>query len=202
MGAAKTVPVAATGSQAARRQRVIDAAMELGAEGGYDAVQMRDVAARAGVAMGTVYRYFFSKDHLLAACLAHWSELLEKQLSKSPARGATPADRVVDALGRATRTMARQPKLAGALVTAVSSPDQGVVECQEQVTATMDRVIRSAIGEPGPPEVDSLTRILGYVWYSTLMGSLNGWSSVGKVGEELETAARLLLRGAEAPPGR
>src|SRR5579884_3629276 len=55
-----------TRAQQARRQRVVDSAMTLALEGGYDAVQMRDVAARAHVAMGTVYRYFSSKDHLLA----------------------------------------------------------------------------------------------------------------------------------------
>ena len=55
-----------TTSQAARRGRVIEAALTLGADGGYDAVQMRDVATTAGVALGTIYRYFSSKDHLLA----------------------------------------------------------------------------------------------------------------------------------------
>ena len=57
-----------TPNQAARRDRVLEAAMDLAGEGGYDAVQMRDVAARAQVALGTIYRYFSSKDHLLAAC--------------------------------------------------------------------------------------------------------------------------------------
>ena len=46
------------------------AALQLGADGGYDAVQMRDVAASAEVALGTIYRYFPSKDALLAAA---WS---------------------------------------------------------------------------------------------------------------------------------
>ena len=53
-------------NQAARRERVIAAAVDLASEGGYDAVQMRDVATTAGVALGTIYRYFSSKDHLLA----------------------------------------------------------------------------------------------------------------------------------------
>ncbi|TML66926.1 MAG: helix-turn-helix transcriptional regulator, partial [Actinobacteria bacterium] len=57
-----------TPNQAARRDRVLDAALVLAAEGGYDAVQMRDVATRAQVALGTIYRYFASKDHLLAEC--------------------------------------------------------------------------------------------------------------------------------------
>ena len=53
--------------QRERRRRIIDAAMELAAEGGYDAVQMREVAARAEVALGTLYRYFASKERLLVA---------------------------------------------------------------------------------------------------------------------------------------
>ena len=56
-----------TANQAARRTRVLEAAIELASEGGYDAVQMRDVATRAQVALGTIYRYFSSKDELLAA---------------------------------------------------------------------------------------------------------------------------------------
>src|SRR5262249_57103235 len=64
-----------TPNQAARRARVLDAALALATEGGYDAVQMRDVASRAQVALGTIYRYFSSKDHLLAACqLETWRE--------------------------------------------------------------------------------------------------------------------------------
>ena len=43
---------------AARRQRLIEAAVGLAAEGGYEAVQMRDVAARAEVALGTLYRHY------------------------------------------------------------------------------------------------------------------------------------------------
>ena len=47
---------------AARKERLIAAATALAAEGGYDAVQMRDVAARAEVALGTLYRHYASKD--------------------------------------------------------------------------------------------------------------------------------------------
>src|ERR1039458_5412883 len=92
-----------TRAQQARRQRVIDAAMALGLDGGYDAVQMRDVAARADVAMGTVYRYFTSKDHLLAATLVHWVEQLDARLAQLPAQGDSAAIRVIEVLDRALR---------------------------------------------------------------------------------------------------
>ena len=85
-------------AQQARRQRVVDAAMLLGLKGGYEAVQMRDVAGRADVAMGTVYRYFTSKDHLLAATLVHWVEQLDARLAQAPARGDHAAERVLDVL--------------------------------------------------------------------------------------------------------
>ena len=53
--------------QAQRRARVVAAAMALAAKGGYDAVQMRAVSTEADVALGTIYRYFSSKDQLLIA---------------------------------------------------------------------------------------------------------------------------------------
>src|ERR671923_101750 len=93
---------ALTPNQAARRQRVIDAAMKLAAEGGYDAVQMRDVGKEAGVALGTIYRYFASKDHLLAACQVEFARDIQRRLEEKPAQGDTAGDRVVDVLRRAT----------------------------------------------------------------------------------------------------
>ena len=121
----RPVPRTLTRAQQARRQRVVDAAMALGLDGGYEAVQMRDVAARADVAMGTVYRYFTSKDHLLAAALVHWVEQLDSRLAQLPAQGDSAAVRVIDVLDRALRAMGRQPQLVGAVFTALASPGSG-----------------------------------------------------------------------------
>jgi AcrR family transcriptional regulator len=187
------VPRTLTRAQQARRQRVIDAAMSLALDGGYEAVQMRDVAARADVAMGTVYRYFTSKDHLLAASLVHWVEQLDSRLAQSPAQGASPAERVIDALDRALRAMARQPTLVGAVFTALASPDPAASECQQQVTVLMEGIITRAIGEPQPPDISDRARILGHVWYSALVGWVNGWSNMNRVHDELVVAIGLLL---------
>lgn len=182
-----------TKAQQARRQRVIDAAMNLGLEGGYEAVQMRDVASRADVAMGTVYRYFTSKDHLLAATLVHWVEMLDARLSQQPARGSCPAERVLDVLDRALRAMGRQPRLVAAVFTSLSSPDPGAVGCQEQITKLMEGIIGRAIGEPQPPDASDRARMIGHVWYSALVGWINGWSTMTRVYYELSVAVRLLL---------
>ena len=59
------VPLAdMTSRQLVRRAKIIEAVIELIADVGADAVQMRDVAKRSGVALATVYRYFNSKDYL------------------------------------------------------------------------------------------------------------------------------------------
>src|SRR5919202_1473547 len=70
-----------TPKQSARRRRVIQAAMTLASKGGYDAVQMRDVAAAANVALGTLYRYFPSKDQLLVAALGEWAGELPRRFA-------------------------------------------------------------------------------------------------------------------------
>ena len=45
-------------AQRERRRRILDATIALANEGGFDAVQMREVADNADVALGTLYRYF------------------------------------------------------------------------------------------------------------------------------------------------
>lgn len=186
-------PRALTRAQQARRQRVIDAAMALGAEGGYEAVQMRDVAARAGVAMGTVYRYFSSKDHLVAAGLVYWAEQLARRVSATPSRGATPAARVGEVLDRALRAMARQPKLVAAVFASMASADAAAVACQRQVARSMEDIVASAIGVRRPPDYAERARMIGHVWYSSLVGWINGASDIDRVHDELVVAVGLLL---------
>lgn len=52
--------------KAATRERIVAAALDQVAEGGYDSAGVQAVAARAGVAVGTVYRHFPSKAGLFA----------------------------------------------------------------------------------------------------------------------------------------
>lgn len=183
-----------TKSQAARRERAIRAALELGAEGGYDAVQMRDVAQRADIALGTLYRYFSGKDHLLAAALVEWANDLEQRVNVRPPKGDTTADRVVDILRRATRAMEKEPVLSAAVVRALSTGDPQVSSCQEEVSAVMYRIQARAYPDDFPADVrDRISRALGHVWFSSLMGWVNGWVGIAEAGDELASATHLML---------
>ncbi len=182
-----------TPNQAARRERVLDAAMSLAAEGGYDAVQMRDVATRAQVALGTIYRYFSSKDHLLAACQLELWRAMADRFERRPPQGATPADRVVELLTRAMQAAEREPRRTAALVTASASPDPAVRDCQIELMATMDEVIAAPMGDLDPVLRARVVRTLRMAWFGWLVGWVNGWNDTATVNAELESAIRLLL---------
>jgi AcrR family transcriptional regulator len=183
-----------TPSQAARRERVLRTSLELGAKGGYDAVQMRDVATEAGVALGTIYRYFSSKDHLLAAAMVEWVSDLERRVGQRPPKGETTAERVRDVLSRATRAMEKEPLLSEAVVTALLSPDRGAASCQEEVSASMVRILSHALGDDFDPDFQAqVTRTLGHVWFSALIGWVNGWSGMDRVANEVDLATHLIL---------
>jgi AcrR family transcriptional regulator len=182
-----------TPEQRDRRRRIIDAAFELGAERGYDAVQMRDVSAIANVSLATIYRYFSSKDHLLAAAMTEWTARLQARVAQSPPRGDTAADQLVDVLGRACRAMARQPKLSAALVRALSSADAGVQESAVQVQGQIEAMARGILSRVDPGVRSDILAVLGHVWYSTLVGWANGRIDFGQVTAELNRAVHVLV---------
>src|SRR5690606_5265240 len=103
-------------SQNQRRKRIIQAAAALASRGGVEAMQMRTVAERAGVALGTLYRYFPSKMDLVVAVVSEEFELLEQSIERRPPSAPDAAGRAVDVLMRATRGLMREPELADALI--------------------------------------------------------------------------------------
>jgi AcrR family transcriptional regulator len=64
-----------------RRRRILDAALELFAEQGFDQTTVQAIAEKAGVAIGTVYLYFRSKEHVLHALHEEFHRGLEAGFS-------------------------------------------------------------------------------------------------------------------------
>src|SRR5436190_711337 len=94
---------------AARRDAIVQAAGALAAEGGINAVHITPVAQRAGVATGTVYRYFPSKDDLVAALVAAVSE----RETGAMRRAAEAAPGPLSALAAAITTCAARALIEG-----------------------------------------------------------------------------------------
>jgi AcrR family transcriptional regulator len=87
---------------AARHAAIIDAARAAGSEGGMAAVQIAPVARRAGIAAGTVYRYFPGKTDLVTALL---NEIAEREIG-AVRRAAAIAPGPLSALAAAITTFA------------------------------------------------------------------------------------------------
>jgi AcrR family transcriptional regulator len=178
---------------AARKQRLIAAATELAAEGGYDAVQMRDVAGRADVALGTLYRHYASKDQLLLAALAAQAAALRERLDQRPPRGDAPAARVADVLRRATRALERQPRVTHAMVTAMSVSDDSAAPIKQEITETLRAIIVDAVDGTPVPDLDDVVRVLGSVWFAELTFWSGGLTDAGAMADHLARAAALVL---------
>ena len=180
---------------AARKRRLLDAATQLAAEGGYDAVQMRDVAARAEVALGTLYRHYSSKDQLLVAAMAQQAATLRERMDQRPARGTTAAERVADVLARASRALERQPRVTQAMLTAMSSPDTATIPVKDDINATMRAIIAGAVGETPVVQLDDVIAVLGAVWFAELTFWSTGLRNGTSMADNLARAASLLLDG-------
>jgi AcrR family transcriptional regulator len=182
---------------AARKERLITAAVALAAEGGYDAVQMRDVAARAEVALGTLYRHYASKDQLLLAAMAQQAATLRERLVQRPPSGDTPAARVSDVLRRASRSLERAPLVTKAMLAAMSSSEEAAVPVKLEVDTTLRAIIADVVDDDGHctkfADLDGIVRVLGSVWFAELTYWSNGLNPSSSMGDNLASAAELLL---------
>ena len=193
-----------------RSRRIVETAVELAEKGGFEAVRLRDVAAHAGVALGTLYRRFRSKEDLLLAALE--LEILdhEQLLERRPPRGATPLERLTSFFQTMTRALCRRPNLARALVRAVAS---GEPELTQKVAAFHTRIEdlitdvlrgRAASGAPEPPSDDerTLAATLQLVWFASLVGWAGGLHGQAAIVDQTRTAAELMLQGRRSIPCR
>ncbi|MFZ5847452.1 MAG: cholesterol catabolism transcriptional regulator KstR [Actinomycetota bacterium] len=189
-------------AQRDRRKRILDATIALASKGGFDAVQMRAVAERADVALGTLYRYFPSKIHLLVSALAREFEQANTNFDRRPIPGDTAPDRVMYVLSRTTRALQRDPNLTEALTRAFMFADASVANEIHVVGMHVTRMLMRAMRNPDatsdqiePTEDDiAIAKVIGDVWLASLVQWVTGRASAGDVSKSMDVAVRLLLR--------
>jgi AcrR family transcriptional regulator len=186
-----------------RTDRILQVAIELAERDGYDAVRLRDLAAQAGVALGTVYRRFACKEDILAAVLQLQVNALHEAVSSQAIPGDTPLQRLETFFSMATHMLAERPKLASALLRTVAS---GEPDTSERVTRYYDRmaeilvlVMRGDASDAYPTEDEVLVgRLLQNVWFGALVGWTGGLHGPDEVVRLTSRAAALLLTGLES----
>ncbi len=184
-------------AQRDRRKRILDATITLATQGGFDAVQMRAVAEQADVALGTLYRYFPSKIHLLVSALGREFEHAEARLTGRPIEGDSSAERVIHVLRTTTRGLQGDPHLTEALTRAFMFADSSVAAEIHAVGMQLTSMLTKAMH----PERDTLTdddvaiaRVIGDVWLSALVSWVTGRATAAETAAHMERAVHLLLR--------
>ncbi|HNP56712.1 MAG TPA: cholesterol catabolism transcriptional regulator KstR [Gordonia sp. (in: high G+C Gram-positive bacteria)] len=188
-------------AQRERRRRILDATLALASKGGYDAVQMRTVAEKADVAVGTLYRYFPSKVHLLVTALSREFERVEARVDRSQLAGETGVERLRTVLDMITFAMQRDPLLTEAMTRAFMFADASATAEVDNVAGTIDRLFAGAIvgAEREPDEEDlAIARVIADVWMSNLVQWLTRRASATDVTNRMELTVRLLLKGRAA----
>lgn len=183
-----------TPSQAARRERMLAAALELAVDGGWEAVQMREVASRADVALGTLYRYFQSKEYLLVSVMLDLLQDLAARLSEDPVVGDDPVERVTEVLARCNAVLEDQPDLTVAVIRALVSGNTDVAPVVVQVREDMRRMISDALGdEPQDPDQVLAIDLLSDIWLAVLVSWISGTEPQSMVMPRLRAAIRILI---------
>lgn len=186
-------PESMTPGQLARRQRLLDAVLAMIAEGADEEIQMKEIAERSGVALGTVYRYFSSKDHLLAAAMVQWASALDERASRRPVPDGTASDRLSAVLHQALRAYARQPTFARLLVLVANSTDPYASACYADMRPVVFPALERAIDLVDADTRARILAVVGAVWYHCLVEWVNQRMTIDEVTTMLDSTCELLL---------
>ncbi len=74
------------------RTRILDAALKLFEDKGFDGTAVPEIARRAGIATGSIYRHFPSKDALVNALYREWKLRYSETVLTPPPESATPRE--------------------------------------------------------------------------------------------------------------
>jgi AcrR family transcriptional regulator len=181
-----------------RAKRIVMAAIELAEKGGFEGVRLRDVAAHADVALGTLYRRFRSKEELLLAALELQMEAQEQRWTDELPTGATAADRVEYFFRVTTEGMCSRPHLARAFMRAIVA---GGPELSQRVAAFHHRmealIERALLGPDATAPLREFERRASHaivaVWFASMTGWASGLHGVDRIIGDTRSAADLIL---------
>lgn len=182
-------------AQVERRERLLEAARSLASEGGYAAVTMRAVAERAGQGLATVYRYFSSKDHLIAEVHAARGQEVARELQANPPAGNHARDRVVAVCQRLIERVQQDLDLAAAGVMAAASGDPAASSSEQWQTLVIRPCMEAAFGDEDVGDREELCNLLGHLVFAVMVGLTTGQHDGASANATLESAVGRMLPG-------
>lgn len=157
--------------QAQRRQRIVDAARSLLEEQDYEQIQIRDVAATAGVALGTLYRYFSSKDHLYAAVLLAWGAGFTRTGGRRKP-DSDPWRRLQTRIRGALAAFEKRPQFFRLLMLLLGSNDPNANALMDRFREFLEDAVRADLAELDPDGAQDYAVLIWAVMNNVLTRSI------------------------------
>ena len=159
----------------ATRRRLYETAIRLVGEQGYEATTLRDVAKRAGVSPGLLYRYFPSKRSVVLALYDELSDAFAKESAGMPA--GKWRDRFLYALETSLRALGPHRVTLRALVPVmVGDVDEGVFAQSTAFSRTrVQAIFRTAVVDATDAPPQKLAEALGRLLYLMHLGVILWW---------------------------
>jgi AcrR family transcriptional regulator len=180
--------------QQERRDRIVRAASALLENDEYDAIQMRDVAQEAGVALATIYRYFTSKEHLYAAALLDWATDFPTRRSASGADLETDEARLRALMRRAIRAFERYPQMIRAVTVLESSSDPNARARFEEFAALNIGTLTDALSSTDPDTASAIIETANSVMVTRLRSWSQGRTSIRDVRRHVDRTLDLIFQ--------
>jgi AcrR family transcriptional regulator len=182
------------------RERILEAALELFADRGYEATTMRDVAREAEASLGLAYRYFASKEEFALALYMRLAEESE-EWARDGLEGGTVAERFEAAmLAKLDQVSPHRGPLAALLTRALdpnsrlSALGEGTAAVREKMGGVFLEVVRGASDAPGEKQVRELGNVLYALHLAILLYWFHDKTPETRASRELVGSARDALR--------
>ncbi len=185
------------------RERLLAAAQALIEEGGYGPASVIAIAERAGVAAGTLYRHFASKEELFVEVFRSVCTREERAMGEAADRlpeGETAVGRLEVVLSTFAQRALRNPRLAWALLAEPVDPrvDAERLAYRERYAALIGKTLREGIEAGELPEQNVALTAAALVGGcgEALVGPLSPLGGRGPRGAEVVSALRIFVRRA------
>lgn len=164
-------------NQLARRNNIVKAALDLLTKNDYDDVKITAVATKSGVALGTVYRYFNSKERLFAEAYILWQQRRYEALKERKIRFTSEENYVRKMFTGSFRELWKNPNVTKVLYIINSANDPALSEMRKQIEKQMLQILTPAFGNnPSKTDID-IFRTLNNVLYGNFQSvSMNSIS--------------------------
>jgi TetR/AcrR family transcriptional regulator, cholesterol catabolism regulator len=186
-------PTALPRGQQERRERIVRAAITLLEDGEYDAIQMRDVAQVAGVALATVYRYFTSKEHLYAAALLAWATTFPAGGPAKRTGGSSDEAQLRALMRRAVRAFERYPQMMRAEIVLESSTDPNARALFDQFAALNTDALTSSLASTPRETAAVIVETVNSVLATRLRSWALGRITIGEVDRAVQRTIDLIF---------